>query len=194
MKYKKKQQKKTGKTWNYLKKGKNTPHTSDTTDEVKHIKIWIDWPVSLFKNQYVMASMPTKHNVKLPWNFSATNHGKRPIDGVGATLKWQAMEKVQTRKCIIDKAKELFNAVQRSNIKVKMINSAELKKYTKDYLKKITWQCNLEPTDNGYVTKRYYSFIINESTTIEVEENNKEVKIQAKATCWYAYYLEKYQY
>ena len=115
-------QKKPGKTWNYLKKGENTPHTSNTPDEVKHIKIWIDWPVSQFKNQYVMASMPTKHNVKLPWKFSATSHGKGPIDGVGATLKWQAVEKVQTRKCIINNAKELFNAVQRSNIKVTMIN------------------------------------------------------------------------
>ena len=31
----------------------------------------------------------------------------------------------------------------------------------------------LEPTDNGYVTKRYSSFIINESTATEVEENRK---------------------
>ena len=52
----------------------------------------------------------------------------------------------------------------------------------------------LEPTDNGYVTKRYSSFIINESTATEVEENSKEVKIQAKFGCWYAFYLEKYQY
>ena len=30
--------KKPGKTWNYLNERKNTPHTSNTPDEVKHIK------------------------------------------------------------------------------------------------------------------------------------------------------------
>ena len=38
--------------------------------------------------------------------------------------------------------------------------------------------------------KRYSSFIINESTATEVEENSKEVKIQAKVGCWYAFYLK----
>ena len=68
---------------------------SNTADEVKHIKTWIDGPASQFKNQYVMASMPmlsAKNNMKLSWNFSAASHGKGPIDGVGATLKRRAME------------------------------------------------------------------------------------------------------
>ena len=175
---------------------------SNTPGEVKHIKIWTDGPPSQF-NGYAMASMPmlsAKHNVKLSWNFSATSHGKGPIDGVGATLKRQAMEKVQTRKCVIKNTGEFFNAVQGSNIKVTMINSTELEKYAKDYLEKLF--CNatpiqgisayhfLEPTDNGYVTKIYSSFIINESTATEVEENSKGVKIQAKVGCWYAFYLK----
>ena len=99
---------------------------SNTPEEVKHIEIWTDGPASQFKNQYVMTSMPmlsVKHNVNLSWNFSATSHVKGPIDGVGATLKQQAMEKVQTRKCVINNASEYFNAIQGSNIKVTMINS-----------------------------------------------------------------------
>ena len=142
--------------------------------------------------------------MKLPSNFSAASHGKGPIDGVGATLKRQAMEKVQIRKCVINNASEFFNAVQGSNIKVTMINSTELEKYAKDYLEKLFGNATLiqcisayyflEPTDNGCVTKRYSSFIINESTATEVEENSKEVKIQAKFSCWYAFFLEKYQY
>ena len=169
---------------------------SNTPDEVKHIKIWADGPASQFKNQYVITSMPilsAKHNVNLSWNFSATSHGKGSIDGVGATLKRQAMEKVQIRKCVINNASEFFNAVQGSNIKVTMTNSTELEKYAKDYLEKLFGNATpiqgisgyhfLEPTDNGYVTKRYSSFIINESTATEVEENSKEVKIQAKVGC-----------
>ena len=163
---------------------------SNTPDEVKHIKIWTDGPASQFKNQYVMASMlmlSAKHNVKLSWNFRTTSHGKGPIDRAGATLKQQVMEKVQTRKCVINNASEFFNAVQGSNIKVTMINSTELEKYAKDYLEKLFGNATLiqcisayyflEPTDNGCVTKRYSSFIINESTATEVEENSKEVKI-----------------
>ena len=92
------------------------------------------------------------------------------------------MEKVQTRKCVINNASKFFNAVQGSNIKVTMINSTELEKYAKDYLEKLFGNATLiqvisayhflEPTDNGYVTKRYSSFIINESTATEVEENS----------------------
>ena len=58
--------------------------------DVTQVKIWTDGPVSQFKNQYVMVSMnmlPKKHSMSLTWNFSATSHGKGPIDGVGATLK-----------------------------------------------------------------------------------------------------------
>lgn len=33
-----------------------------------------------------------KHNVKLAWNFSATSHGKGPVDGIGATVKRMASD------------------------------------------------------------------------------------------------------
>ena len=84
-----------------------------------------------------MPMLSAKHNVKLSWNVSITSHGKGPFDGVGVTLKWQAMEKVQTRKCVINNASKFFNAVQGSNIKMTMINSTELEKYTKYYLEKL---------------------------------------------------------
>ena len=48
-----------------------------------------------------MASMnmlSKKHNLSLTWNFSATSHGKGPVDGVSTTLKRQAMKKIQTCK------------------------------------------------------------------------------------------------
>ena len=71
------------------------------------------------------------------------------------------MEKVQTRKCVINNAREFFNAVQGSNIKVTMINSTELEKYAKDYLDKLFGNATLiqgisayhflKPIDNAYV-------------------------------------------
>ena len=81
------------------------------------------------------------------------------------------MEKFQTRKCVFNNAIEFFNAVQENNIKVAMINSTELEKYAKNYLEKLFVNTTpiqgisayhfLEPKDNGSVTKRYSSFIIN---------------------------------
>ena len=69
---------------------------------VKHVKIWTDGPKSQFKNKYVMYSMQMlsdKHNVQISWNFSATSHGKGPVDGIGATLK-----RVADKKCRGDSA------------------------------------------------------------------------------------------
>ena len=101
------------------------------------------------------------------------------------------MEKDQTRKCVINNASKIFNAVQGSNIKVTMINSAELEKYAKDYLEKLFGNATLiqgisayhflEPTDNGYVMKRYSSFIINESTATEVEEKVRKLKSKKRS-------------
>ena len=75
-------------------------------------------------------------------------------------------------KCVINNASEFFIAVQGNNIQVTMINNTELEKYAKDYLEKLFGNATpiqgisvyhfLEPTDNGYVTERYSSFIINE--------------------------------
>ena len=76
--------------------------------------------------------MYQKQNVKLSWNFSATIPGKGPVDGVGATLKRHAMEKNQTRKVTIN-ADEFYQAVRDSNIKVTLINSTELQKYSNRY-------------------------------------------------------------
>ena len=74
-----------------------------------------------------------KQNVKLSWNFSATSPGKGPVDGVGATLKRHAMEKNQTRKVTINNADEFYQTVRDSNIKVTLINSTELQKYSNRY-------------------------------------------------------------
>ena len=76
--------------------------------------------------------MYQKQKLKLSWNFSATSPGKGPVDGVGATLKRHAMEKNQTRKVTIN-ADEFYQAVRDSNIKVTLINSTELQKYSNRY-------------------------------------------------------------
>ena len=66
--------------------------------QVRHEIIWIRGKKLFFENfknfsmmtKFSILSMPVlspKHNVKFSWNFSATSHGKEPIDGTGATRK-----------------------------------------------------------------------------------------------------------
>ena len=104
------------------------PFTSLTTLKIKFLKKWKKkaWRYHQFTHVY------QKQNVKLSWNFSATSPGKGPVDGVGATLKRHAMEKNQTRKVTIN-ADEFYQAVRDSNIKVTLINSTELQKYSNRY-------------------------------------------------------------
>ena len=82
----------------------------------------------------LMKTLSKKHNVKLSWNFSATSQGKDPVDGVGATLKRHAMEKVQIRKVTINIADEFYQAARDNNIKVTLANTTELQKYSNRYL------------------------------------------------------------
>ena len=119
-----------------------------------------------------------KHNVKLSCNFSATSHGIGPVDGVGATLKMHAMEKVQTHIVTINNANEFCQAVRDSNIKVTLISTTELQKCSIKYLE--TLFSNSAPipemtsfyffpfSENRYITKRYSS----EVATLDVEEES----------------------
>ena len=54
------------------------------------VKVWSDGPNNQLKNKYVMGSLDKssrKHKVQMTWNFSATSHGKGPVDRVRATVK-----------------------------------------------------------------------------------------------------------
>ena len=64
-----------------------------------------------------------KYDVKFTWNFTATSHGKGPIDGVGATLERHAMKKVITGKSAINNTEEFYNSVKDSNISVTLMNT-----------------------------------------------------------------------
>ena len=39
--------------------------------------------------------------LSLSWNFFATSHGKRPVDGIGGCIKRIATERVRIRQSVI---------------------------------------------------------------------------------------------
>ena len=71
------------------------------------------------------------------------------------------MKKCITRKCVVNKAEEFYNAVKDSNIQVTMMNTCELQKYSVQHLETffknaipipgITGFHFIEFTDNGYL-------------------------------------------
>ena len=61
------------------------------------IRVWSDGPSNQFKNKYVMSSLgklSREHKVHMICSFSATSHGKGPVDGVGTTVKREAGQKI----------------------------------------------------------------------------------------------------
>ena len=83
-----------------------------------------------------MASMnmlSKKHKISLTLNFSATSHGKGPVDSVGTTLKKQATEKVQICKVVVNNVGEFYQAVQDSSM-ITLMNTTELQKYSNEQL------------------------------------------------------------
>lgn len=138
-------------------------------------------------------NMLSKNTVKLYWNFSASSHGKVPVDGAGAILKRHALEKVQTGKVTINSADEFCQAVRDSNVKVILVDTTELQKYAKKYLETLSSNFTpipgitsfhfVQPSESGYITKRYSSEVVR----LDVEEesytqNALDLDIKTKET------------
>ena len=58
-----------------------------------------------------MEMLSEMYNIKIIWNFSATSHGKGPVDGVGATLKRIAADKVRRHESIINNLQDFCNSI-----------------------------------------------------------------------------------
>ena len=90
-------------------------------ENVHFLAVWTDGPNSQFENKYVMdpkEMLSEMYNIKTIWNFSATSHGKGPVDGVGATLKITAADKVCRHESIITNLQDFYDAVIHSSVKV----------------------------------------------------------------------------
>ena len=94
------------------------------------VKVWSDGPSNQFKNKYVMGlldKLSRKHKVHMIWNFSATSHGKGPGDGLGATVKREAGQKICTRQQNINNLDDFEKAVVNlKNIKITKISSEKV--------------------------------------------------------------------
>ena len=83
---------------------------------ITEVRIWTDGPASQFKNRFVMEAMRMLSD-------SATSHGKGPVDGIEGCLKRSATEKVKTRQCVINDAKDFVHAVEGSKVAVTFISA-----------------------------------------------------------------------
>ena len=52
--------------------------------------------------------MLLERHIRIIWNFSATSHSKGPVDGIRATLKLTAADKVKRSEIVINSTIQLF--------------------------------------------------------------------------------------
>ena len=156
--------------------------------DINTIKVWSDRPNSQFKNKYVLGSLDLlskKHDIDMIWNFSATSHGKGPVDGVGATVKREASQKTLTRRHAINNLDDFeMAALNVKNIKITRISEEEayeraaqldLKELFENTraIPKIT-QCHFVKLENGSIrTKLYTSQVLSlqDEDTDNTEKN-----------------------
>ena len=71
--------------------------------DIFKLRVWTDGPSSQFKNRFIIAGtqkLQKIYEIAIKWNYSATSHGKGPIDGL--VVKRIAPNQVLTRKAIIE--------------------------------------------------------------------------------------------
>ena len=68
-----------------------------------------------------------KHKVHMTWNFSATSHGKCPVDRIRATVKREIGQKICTRQQNINNLDDFEKAVANlKNIKITKASPEEV--------------------------------------------------------------------
>lgn len=108
---------------------------------IKVVRLWSDGPTSQFKNKFVanIIQLFEKHfSIKIYWNFFPTAHGKGCIDGIGAVVKSKVRRLVQTRKTIVNNAKDFVSAFNSEK------SSIEVVEMTPSDIKSISHSLNLE--------------------------------------------------
>ncbi|CAF1132322.1 unnamed protein product [Didymodactylos carnosus] len=69
--------------------------------ELAQIIFFSDGVASQFKQRFLfrnLARMSNEHDLKLLWNFFATSHGKRVVDGIGGTVKRMVWQEMMTKR------------------------------------------------------------------------------------------------
>ena len=120
-----------------------------------------------------------KHKVHMIWNFSATSHGKGPIDGVVATVKREAGQKIYLRQQNIINLDDFGKAV--ANLKKVFEHAAQLE--LKELFENIfsvpkIAQCHFIRPVNGVIETKLYTSRSEDETnrnTIEQDEIMEEV-------------------
>ena len=179
---------------------------------ITEVRIWTDGPASQFKNRFVMEAMrmlSERYGIQISWNFSATSHGKGPVDGIGGCLKRSATEKVKTRQCVINYAKDFVHAVEGSKVAVTFISAQNV---TERSLNLTEIFENAEPIrgiaeyhwvgiddNSNLITKRYSSKVVESASQKDeseatAEPNSSAVCTEVELGMWYAVYWKPTHY
>lgn len=104
--------------------------------KIKRIRLWTDGPNNQFKNKYMAAAIKAfevKFRKKIIWNYHATAHGKSCVDGIGAVAKNKMKRLVNSRKSVVNCAKDFVNSFKEepSNVELIEMSSSDINKINK---------------------------------------------------------------
>lgn len=92
---------------------------SEPSDVVHFIS---DGPASQFKNRFMVHYMRTLISKfalsSLHWNFSASGHGKGPVDGIGATIKRGVYSKIMARQALLNTVEDYYQVAKQVSEKI----------------------------------------------------------------------------
>ena len=168
--------------------------------DINTIKVWSDGHIGQFKNKYVMGSLhllSKKHDIDIIWEFSATSHGKGPVDGAGATVKRKASQKTLMRRHTINNLDDFEMAVLNlKNIKITKISEEEVYECAAKLdlkglfenaraIPKIT-QCHFVKLENGSIRTKLYTpqvLSLQDEDTDNTEKNVDNTEVGIEENC-----------
>ena len=128
-------------------------------------------------------------NIKIIWNFSTKSHGKRPVDGLGATLKQIAADKVHICESMINNLQDFYNMVMHFSVKVTFMPVDDFQVHVENLgLQKLfesvqpipdITKCHYTEFANKTIILKYYSSqqenqpTTNDVVPIEINDNSK---------------------
>ena len=168
--------------------------------DINTIKVWSDGRNSQFRNKYVMGSLDLlskKHNIDIIWDFSATSHGKGPVDSAGATVKREASQKTLTCRHTMNNLDDFEMAVLNlKNIKITKISEEEVYECAaKLDLKELfenaraipkIIQCHFVKLENGSIRRKLYTsqvLSLQDEDTDNTEKNVDNTEVGIEENC-----------
>lgn len=76
-------------------------------NSLQKVFLWSDGCASQFRSRFTFSLLTHLHPTKeIEWNYNEAHHGKRPMDGIGGTLKNKVFQEVKSGRIVVTTPKD----------------------------------------------------------------------------------------